>query len=1366
VAPSTAAAVPRVSELPEHLRQRLEKVPPELAVWSDWVLRDTKHLHCPRPFLGGSEHFCFWPSRLHLVANSERGKWNLAVMIFEDGWVPLPGSGEVWPLLVNADGQPIAVVERDGHPAVRLTRGVHALEGEFAWARMPQRIAIPAAIGLLSLEVDGAAVPLPNWDADGFLWLKRARVEQTSKDMVSLQVYRLISDGVPMWLDTQLEITVSGKSREEQFECLVPEGWKVATVSGPLPLALDETGRVKVQVRSGKWTMNMRAFRVTPLPSFGFAEQSRPLVESELIGFRSSPGLRTAELAGVDPVDVTQTTFPSAWRDQPVYRWQTAKPFQIVEKMRGMGEQRPPGLKISRQLWLDSDGRGFTYRDQLQGAMQHLFRLDVADSMELGVVRQAGENQLITANPQTEARGVELRRDSIDLEAIGRTDRSGELSATGWQADAETLNVVLTLPPGWRLFALFGADRVSGDWLTAWTLLDLFLLLIFSLAATRLWGYSAGVIAFLGFALAYHEPGSPRTTWFVMLIPLALLRVVPEGYARKLITAWKYVAVTVFVLNFVPFVARQVQTTLYPQLERPGILFAPRTMFAWLNRAYEGSAGVVDYVTTESAIDRPREAKSIPAKSLNLNYESQARIQTGPAAPQWSWNQAICSWNGPVSAQQRIRPILISLTMTRCLNVLRLLLLGWLVSYFITQAGWPKRLLAALTAKRRVSAVTATTLLLALTAGASIGLSQPRVASAQIPDAVLLDALRQRLLEPSDAFPRAAEIAAAKVNVEPGKLVVELEVHVVEPVAVPLPGRLPDWSPVSVKLANAPTALVTRHDGYLWIYLPAGIQRVTLEGRIPVVAEWQWTYLLKPRSVTVSAPGWTVAGLQPNGLPEEQLFFSRVQPKTAAEAAYDQKHYHAVVVLERTLEIGLVWKVHNQVTRLTERGKAVAVELPLLADENVLTPGTTVREGLIEVRLGANDESFSWESELPIGRTVELQAAASDRWVERWRLLTSPVWNVSFPALQPIFESSQGDLVPTWHPWPGEEVTLAFTEPKEITGETVTVQSVRHVVLLGSRQRNSQLSLQVESSLGGDFNLELSESAEISALKRNGRVIPVRRENGQLKIPLAPGKQTVELDWVNSEPFTLRVQGEAIRLPVEGANVTSVMQVPEDRWVLWASGPLLGPAVRFWTIIVCAVLVAIALGGTTFSPLSRWQWVLLALGLTQVHIAAAVLVVGWLFLLTYRGRLDPAQLSVLGFNILQVVIVGLTVAVLGVMLVIVGEGLLGQPEMFIAGNGSTRTLLNWFESRVTAVLPTPSVISVSIWFYRILMLLWALWLATALLRWLMWGWRQLTQGGAWRSLPRSPQTPPVLAEMVSGPQAAGNTDLQSPETGT
>lgn len=82
---------------------------------------------------------------------------------------------------------------------------------------------------------------------------------------------------------------------------------------------------------------------------------------------------------------------------------------------------------------------------------------------------------------------------------------------------------------------------------------------------------------------------------------------------------------------------------------------------------------------------------------------------------------------------------------------------------------------------------------------------------------------------------------------------------------------------------------------------------------------------------------------------------------------------------------------------------------------------------------------------------------------------------------------------------------------------------------------------------------------------------------------------------------------------MDGANVTTAMVVPNDRWVLWADGPLLGPAVRFWVIVVTAILLALVLGSLPLSPLSRIEWVLLALGLTQVHVAAGMVVVGWLF---------------------------------------------------------------------------------------------------------------------------------------------------------
>jgi hypothetical protein len=46
------------------------------------------------------------------------------------------------------------------------------------------------------------------------------------------------------------------------------------------------------------------------------------------------------------------------------------------------------------------------------------------------------------------------------------------------------------------------------------------------------------------------------------------------------------------------------------------------------------------------------------------------------------------------------------------------------------------------------------------------------------------------------------------------------------------------------------------------------------------------------------------------------------------------------------------------------------------------------------------------------------------------------------------------------------------------------------------------------------------------------------------------------------------------------------------------------------------------------------------------------------------------------------------------------------------------------------------VLSVSIWFYRLLMLAWALWLATALIRWLKWGWDQFGAGGLWKRSPK------------------------------
>ena len=233
--------------------------------------------------------------------------------------------------------------------------------------------------------------------------------------------------------------------------------------------------------------MHLDAFRFDNPKEIRYAANAKPAAAEELVAFRAEPNLRIVEIVGPPSVDVSQTTFPAKWRELPVYSWDTATPLGIEERMRGMGQQKPAGLAVVREWWLDEKGGALTFRDHLSGERQQTWRLDAAAGQELGSVRSGAEVNSSRTTRRMAHLESKVRSRNLDLEATGRTEQLQALSAVGWQSDADSLRVTLNLPPGWRLFALFGADWVRGDWLTSWTLLDLFLLLIFSLAVFRLW---------------------------------------------------------------------------------------------------------------------------------------------------------------------------------------------------------------------------------------------------------------------------------------------------------------------------------------------------------------------------------------------------------------------------------------------------------------------------------------------------------------------------------------------------------------------------------------------------------------------------------------------------------------------------------------------------------------------------------------------------------------------------------------------------------------------------------------------------------------------------------------------------------------
>jgi hypothetical protein len=188
----------------------------------------------------------------------------------------------------------------------------------------------------------------------------------------------------------------------------------------------------------------------------------------------------------------------------------------------------------------------------------------------------------------------------------------------------------------------------------------------------------------------------------------------------------------------------------------------------------------------------------------------------------------------------------------------------------------------------------------------------------------------------------------------------------------------------------------------------------------------------------------------------------------------------------------------------------------------------------------------------------------------------------------------------------------------------------------------------------------------------------------------------------------------------------------------------LGPAVLFWGVLVVILMISFGLGHARITPLKTQHWFLLGVGLSQAGVWAGLVVVGWLLALWARSKVPP-QLPAWRHNAMQVGIAVLTLVALFALVDAIQRGLLGAPDMQIAGNGSTALELNWYQDRSDAIPPAAFVASVPVLYYKVLMLFWALWLANALLVWIKWGWQQFTNGGIWHALrPRtiSPPLPP------------------------
>jgi hypothetical protein len=627
----------------------------------------------------------------------------------------------------------------------------------------------------------------------------------------------------------------------------------------------------------------------------------------------------------------------------------------------------------------------------------------------------------------------------------------------------------------------------------------------------------------------------------------------------------------------------------------------------------------------------------------------------------------------------------------------------------------------------------------------------PEPVQATYPSAELLQQLEQRLTVPPACLPHCADIQRLQLELDDTHLIARLQAHALERTAIPLPLDLDQQTPVEVLLNNTPaTSLARDAQGLLWIQIEAGRHEIQLAARLPRVGELQLPLPLPPHRVAVVSTAWAVEGLRENQVPDRQLHFTRKQSAADGMDAQDALTGHTLppfVRIERTLRLGLEWSVENRVVRLSPLGVPLVLHVPLLPGESVISEAISVKDHKALVSMASDMQQAGWSSRLPISEQILLSAPHTTQWSEQWRLELGPHWHARLEGLAPIHHQDQARWLPTWQPWAGEQVKLHISRPRGIPGMTRTIDRSRLSLIPGKRATDVQLEFHLRSSQGGHHTIRLPEGARLLSVRIDGQTQPIRPDGVKLSLPVHPGEQTYQLEWRQDRGIRAVWQTPSLDLELPSVNGNLHVEMARDRWVLWTSGPRLGPAVLFWGQLLIILLVAIILGRfRTYSPLGSSSWFLLGIGLSQVSIWAGLLVAVSFFLFGYRRHLDPQPLGG-RFNLVQIGLVLLALFTLSTLFWAVQQGLLGWPQMQIGGNGSTAYQLNWYQDRSDQSLPRAVVYSVPLWSYRLLMLAWALWLAISLLGWIQWAWQAFSHQGRWiplkRKMPRTKRQAPA-----------------------
>ncbi|MDY6091194.1 MAG: hypothetical protein SPJ04_08080 [Bdellovibrionota bacterium] len=1355
-----------------------DNVPDSLKPWIAWVSKDIKINKCPRSSSNYETMFCDFITSLKINLEGDKISFTQNVFLYEDSFVKLMGDKSMLPKNVKEGDENLPIIYKGTYPYVFLKKGAHEIKGIVDIENNSTEITLPEKVAIIQFRKDGNKednISIINNKLQ--LAIKNEMVQNDQEetqdefnDSLDIQVRRILEDDVPFKVTTLLRINASGKERDENFGKIIFPNSRIFNITSALPVRFDKDNNFIFKVRRGSYEIKIDSILNDIPQKLLFFKSTKAFPDKEIWGYTINNVLRTTQISGVRNVAPINFGYPISDSSMRVYEINENESFNILEKDRAPVIDAKNELTINRNFWLNFKGDGYFVSDSLSGNVKKEGIMIVNKDFHIAKANVNNVDVPLFIDKDTSNTGINLHQGSVKIESEGRYSNINEFTLTPYSFTKNKSTLTLHLPSQWKIFNISNIKNDYYSWVSKWNLLRLFYLCLTFCIIVKVFSLKLGIVSLISMILVHNTEVSLYLPLilitFFHFISTLLYNNEKKRFYFNLFNRIKNIIIILLLIFVLPFVIDDVRRSVYPQLgfdiskenqtnyytnnmKRKSYSINGNQMVGASNRALSKSFGSqamydVDTVTEEAevlGVNVPREEVLIKNSSL--------AIPTGFGKPMWNGSTIVKINEDIKDSNQKIKITYLTPTMNLIISFLRAIFLGWLFILLINFTTYTKVREFILNKFPKI----VTCLMLCFVGLLSFNVNS---ANADFPSEAQLNELREYVKANVDKAPNCAptcaSISSGDLKVSDKSASITLKLNVISDSAFPIIKNSQDYVIDEILVDNdSIKRAIKTTDNNIWVFLYKGIHDVKIKFTLQNLNMPNFVFEKPISKLNVNLSGYEYLG-QSTFVKDFKL--RRVKSLTESAIENDNKQNETKLNLELSsyyfIEKELIfndteYKLITKISKFGNTDTASTLELKLTKNEKVLTSNIDVKNDVARIDFAKGDSYKTIESRLPIVDYIELKSQDIDFVFESWKVFQSESWQVSYKGIPEIINNN----VRYWVPRKKETLFISISAIKNADApvETITRSEINY--LLAEKELSAEMKFVIRSSQGGKHEFIFPKEFKLESCYINYNKVPCTSETQdslKVNLELIPSEQTVKLMFKAPLNWKTRYVLPKINTNIESVNSIIKAKFEKNnakRFLLWARGPKMGACVLFWVTFPIIIIFAAILKYVLKSSISFKEWFILLLGcsLLQSYVDSFLLIV-WLISgdFVMRKRLSVVNeivnsdvnnsegnlsvscgkknrnsgikvylffgiLAIFGFcNLIRIALLGVT------------------PNMWIAGNGSymnlTSTLLVWYEDIVGNILPMPEIYSVSIIYYKVFIVFWALWGALFIIKYL------------------------------------------------